>query len=112
MKFYNAAGFRRLIIRAESLTESPGLVDASFFIVDEYQDFTLAEQAFIVKLVEGCTGLLVVGDDEQVLYENLKSGTPSLIRELYRDDSTYTRSVCFHFVDAVAFISRPLPANS
>lgn len=93
-KYYNAAGFDDLIIRAESaLTESPGLVEAGFFIVDEYQDFNLAEQAFIVKLVENCTGLLVVGDDEQVLYENLKGGTPSLIRELYRDDTTYAKGM-------------------
>jgi superfamily I DNA/RNA helicase len=93
-KFYNAAGFDDLIIRAESaLTESPGLVEAIFFIVDEYQDFNLAEQAFIVKLVENCTGHLVVGDDEQVLYENLKSGTPSLIRELYSLDTTYAKAM-------------------
>lgn len=93
-KFYNAAGFDDLIIRAESaLTESAGLVDAGFFIVDEYQDFNLAEQAFIVKLVKNCTGLLVVGDDEQVLYENLKGGTPSLIRELYHEDSTYAKGM-------------------
>ncbi len=45
-KFYNAAGFDDLIIRAESLTRIPrlGLSMRSFFIVDEYQDFNLAER--------------------------------------------------------------------
>ena len=85
-RFYNAAGFADLVIRArDALREHPGLIDPSYFIVDEYQDFNEAENQLIDCLTKKAKGLLVVGDDEQVLYERLKSGDASLIRELYQD---------------------------
>jgi len=83
-QFYNAAGFADLILRAtQALTENPSLNQESYFIIDEYQDFNLSEEALINQLTENANGLLVVGDDEQVLYENLKSGDPTLIFKLY-----------------------------
>ena len=85
-KFYNAAGFPDLILRAiKALEENPDLNEKDYFIIDEYQDFNLSEKIFIDKLVNDSKGVLIVGDDEQVLYENLKSGTPTFIRELYKD---------------------------
>lgn len=85
-KFYNATGFADLIIRARiALEENSQLNDDDFFIVDEYQDFNLAEEALILQLVKGSKGLLVVGDDDQVLYEKLKSGKAKLIRRFYKD---------------------------
>jgi len=85
-RFYNAAGFADLIIRARiALEENPQLNDDDFFIVDEYQDFNLAEEALILQLVKGSKGLLVVGDDDQVLYEKLKSGKAELIRRFYKN---------------------------
>ncbi len=84
--FYNAAGFADLILRAkEALVENPQLNESDYFIIDEYQDFNSAEDAFINQLVNEPKGLLVVGDDEQVLYEKLKSGKPTLIRNLYQN---------------------------
>ena len=83
-QFYNAAGFSDLILRAQTaLVENPMLNEAEYFIIDEYQDFNLAEEALINQLTNNPKGLLVVGDDEQVLYEKLKSGKPTLIRNLY-----------------------------
>lgn len=85
-KFYNVAGFADLIIRARiALEENRDLNKDNFFIIDEYQDFNLAEEALILQLVNNAKGLLIVGDDEQVLYEKLKSGKATLIRRLYKN---------------------------
>lgn len=84
-QFFNAAGFADLILRAkDALTENADLNQSNYFIIDEYQDFNSAEDALINQLVNNPKGLLVVGDDEQVLYEKLKSGKPTLIRNLYQ----------------------------
>jgi superfamily I DNA/RNA helicase len=85
-KFFNAAGFADLIVRAiDALIENPELRESDYFIIDEYQDFNSAEDALINLIVGESNGLLVVGDDEQVLYEKLKSGKPTLIRTRYRE---------------------------
>ncbi len=85
-QFYNAAGFADLILHAtKALAENSTLNEDAYFIVDEYQDFNLAEEALINQLADNPKGLLVVGDDEQVLYEELKSGKPTLIRNLYKN---------------------------
>ena len=86
-QFYNAAGFADLILRAkDALAENANLNESDCFIIDEYQDFNASEDALINQLVNDPKGLLVVGDDEQVLYEKLKSGKPTLIRNLYRNN--------------------------
>ncbi len=86
-KFYNAAGFADLILRAKAaLAENANLNESDCFIIDEYQDFNASEDALINQLVNNPKGLLVVGDDEQVLYEKLKSGKPTLIRNLYQNN--------------------------
>lgn len=86
-QFYNAAGFADLILRAkDALAENANLNESDCFIIDEYQDFNTSEDALINQLVNNPKGLLVVGDDEQVLYEKLKSGKPTLIRNLYRNN--------------------------
>lgn len=86
-KFYNAAGFADLILRAkDALVENSQLNESNYFIVDEYQDFNSAEDALINQLANEPKGLFVVGDDEQVLYEKLKSGKPTLIRNLYQNN--------------------------
>jgi superfamily I DNA/RNA helicase len=83
-QFYNVAGFADLILRAtQALEENSDLNENDHFVIDEYQDFNLAEEALINQLVNNPKGLLVVGDDEQVLYEKLKSSKPTLIRNLY-----------------------------
>ncbi|NLZ96768.1 MAG: ATP-dependent helicase [Candidatus Magasanikbacteria bacterium] len=85
-QFYNAAGFADLILRAkDALVENTNLNKSSYFIIDEYQDFNSAEDALINQLANNPKGLFVVGDDEQVLYEKLKSGKPNLIRDLYKN---------------------------
>jgi superfamily I DNA/RNA helicase len=83
-RFYNAAGFSDLILRArEALAESPDLNQHHCFIFDEYQDFNAAEEHLLEQLTDAANGTLIVGDDDQVLYETLKSGKASLIRAIY-----------------------------
>jgi len=85
-KFYNVASFADLILRAtEALVQNYELDGNNYFIVDEYQDFNRSENEFINQLTVGSKGLLIVGDDEQVLYEELKSGNPELIRATYKE---------------------------
>lgn len=87
-QFYNAAGFADLILRAnDALAENAELNESTYFIIDEYQDFNSAEDILINQLVSEPNALLVVGDDEQVLYEKLKSGKPTLIRNLYQNNN-------------------------
>jgi superfamily I DNA/RNA helicase len=85
-KFYNAAGFADLIIRAtDALAETPKLNEHQLFIIDEYQDFNAAEEKLLEQITGETKGKLIVGDDDQVLYETLKSGKASLIRAIYAD---------------------------
>jgi len=85
-QFYNAAGFADLILRAkDALVENTALNNSNYFIIDEYQDFNSAEDALINQLINEPNGLLIVGDDEQVLYEELKSSNPTLIQNRYQN---------------------------
>lgn len=87
-KYYNAAGFADLIIHARvALSENVTLKNHEYFIIDEFQDFNKAEEKLINELTSGATGVLIVGDDDQVLYDKLKSGRASIIRDAYRDES-------------------------
>lgn len=95
-KFYNAVGFADLILHApKALLENRSLIKHQFFIVDEYQDFNTAEEKFIKELTISNSGILIVGDDDQVLYEKLKSGKAELIRNLYQDTSFTTAMLPF-----------------
>ena len=85
-RFYNAAGFADLILHATyALSENEELKEYQFFIIDEYQDFNQAEENLIGELTTRGEGKLIVGDDDQVLYDKLKSGKAQLIRGIYTD---------------------------
>jgi len=109
-KFYNASGFADLILRAKiALEENTSLNSNGYFIIDEYQDFNLAEDSFINQLSLNAKGLLIVGDDEQVLYENLKSGKADLIRNKYNDKNIINAMLpfcgrcSFHITKAISY---------
>ena len=83
-QLYNAAGFSDLILRArDALAKNPDLNQHHCFIFDEYQDFNTSEEHLLEQITEATKGTLIVGDDDQVLYETLKSGKASLIRTIY-----------------------------
>ena len=95
-RFYNAVGFADLIIRAtDALAENPKLNEHQFFVIDEYQDFNAAEEKFLEQITGETKGKLIVGDDDQVLYETLKSGKASLIRAIYADHAVVNAMLPF-----------------
>jgi superfamily I DNA/RNA helicase len=95
-QFYNAAGFSDLILRArDALAENPALNEHQFFIVDEYQDFNAAEEHLLDQIAGSAEGRLTVGDDDQVLYEQLKSGKAALIRAIYTDKAVVKAMLAF-----------------
>lgn len=114
-QFYNAAGFADLIIRAREATEErTALVPEQYFIIDEYQDFNRAEEAFLDQLIRDAKGVLVAGDDDQVLYE-FKEGDPRLVRARYADNLfwnamlPYCSRCGFHITKASAAFIRQHP---
>ncbi len=95
-RFYNATGFSDLIVRArDALAENPGLNQHDCFIFDEYQDFNAAEERLLEKITDTAEGTLIVGDDDQVLYETLKAGKASLIRAVYTDTAVVNAMLPF-----------------
>ncbi len=78
----------------QSLDEPPGwIARIEHFLVDEYQDFNRAEQAFIATLATTVKSMVIVGDDDQSLYSG-RGGAPDGLRELY----------CFDDVDQVSLV--------
>jgi superfamily I DNA/RNA helicase len=95
-QFYNAAGFADLIIRAtDALAENPKLNTHQFFIIDEHQDFNAAEEKILKQITGEKKEKLIVGDDDQVLYESLKAGKASLIRGIYADHAVVNAMLPF-----------------
>ncbi len=91
--FYNAISFPDLILLAtEAVNQNATLTQDTMFIIDEFQDFNLAEDGLIGAITQGSSGLLLVGDDDQVLYDKLRRGHPSIIRAYYRD-SRFTKAM-------------------
>jgi superfamily I DNA/RNA helicase len=87
-QFYNALTFADLIVFAtRALLENTSLAENTLFIIDEFQDFNLAEEALIQALAAESAGLLLVGDDDQVLYDKRRRAHASIIRRYYNDRS-------------------------
>ena len=53
-------------------------------LIDEYQDFNIAEQVFLRLISESVTSCAVVGDDDQSIYSG-RGASPNGIRELVQD---------------------------
>ena len=119
-QYYNAAGFADLILRArDALAENAELSEHQYFIFDEYQDFNASEEGLLGKITKNATATLLVGDDDQVLYETLKEGKASLIRTIYADKHTVNAMLpfcgrCdFHITRAASYFIKQGPdANS
>ena len=85
-QFYNAVGFAHLIALArQAAEETATLVEHRLWIIDEYQDFNIAEDHLIRVLINGANGVLMAGDDEQALYQTLKASSPDIIVGHYND---------------------------
>jgi hypothetical protein len=85
-EFYNALTFHDLILFAtKAVRENSELVEDTLYIIDEFQDFNLAEDALIREITAESPAQLLVGDDDQVLYDQLKRAHASILRGYYTD---------------------------
>ena len=83
--YYDGVDFDDSVFRVyEQLKANPDLVKTyDLVLIDEYQDFNRMEAAFIDLLAER-SPIVVVGDDDQALYSQLRGASWDFIRELHR----------------------------
>lgn len=62
------------------------------FLIDEYQDFNIAEQFFLRSILESVVSCAVVGDDDQSIYRS-RGASPNGIRGLVQDPRVNTISL-------------------
>lgn len=86
--FYNAVGFADMIVTARiAVEENPDLITQSHWIFDEYQDFNTAEDRLVETVTADAIAVLLAGDDDQALYQQLKRSHPEIIKNYYEDGS-------------------------
>lgn len=93
--FYNLVTFADSIVRAYKilLTEKE-ILDYEKVIVDEYQDFNVAEQKLVKKIFEFAKGGIIAGDDDQSIYSR-KQAHPDNITSLIDDKNWEKRTIPF-----------------
>ena len=90
--YYGHYGFSDMVFAAVKYFEKDKnkIPDFTQVVVDEFQDFNTLEVSLIDLLAEK-SPVLLVGDDDQALYESLKSASPKHIRQRHNEeDSGYT----------------------
>lgn len=82
--FYDAVGFDDCVYRVvRAFSDNSNLIPIyDLVLVDEYQDFNALEVALIDHLASK-SNIVVVGDDDQALYDQLRDASPEYIRELF-----------------------------
>ncbi|MEW6217779.1 MAG: UvrD-helicase domain-containing protein, partial [Candidatus Bipolaricaulota bacterium] len=80
-RYYGHYGFSDLVYTVVLCFErNPERIPAyDQIVVDEFQDFNALEVA-LIELLATKSPILIVGDDDQALYESLKSASPDHIR--------------------------------
>lgn len=87
-RYYNAASFPEMILLAQhALEENAELFSCDCVIVDELQDFNKLERCLLETILRNAHSWLMAGDDDQVLYDELKQSTRDLIVDVYNDHS-------------------------
>ena len=84
--FYNAVGFDDSVYRVLQYFKS-GFGEPPQYeqvVIDEFQDFNRLEVAFIEE-IEKVNPILIVGDDDQAIYYDLKNASSDFIREKAKD---------------------------
>jgi superfamily I DNA/RNA helicase len=87
-RYYNAASFAEMILVAQQALEAnTELFACDCVIVDELQDFNKLERCLLETILRHARSWLMAGDDDQVLYDELKQSTRDLIVDMYNDQS-------------------------
>lgn len=82
LEFYNAVDWADVLHKTIDLIDSYGDVETEihsktkYLLVDEYQDLSPLEQEFVEKICGDVTGLCIVGDDDQCIYETFRFAAP------------------------------------
>lgn len=84
--FYNAVGFNDSVYRMLQYFKSGSGEPPQYeqVVIDEFQDFNRLEVAFIEE-IEKVNPILIVGDDDQAIYYDLKNASSDFIREKAKD---------------------------
>lgn len=100
-KYYDHYGFSDIVYAAVLYFEQhPDKIPSyDLVVVDEFQDFNALEVS-LIDLLAARNPILLAGDDDQALYESLKSASPKHIRD--RHSRAMTGYACF----ALPFCSR------
>lgn len=105
--YYNAVGYDDSILRVyKSLNDEKNINEKyKLIIVDEYQDFNLLETAVLTNIINS-NPALVVGDDDQALYCQLRDSDPDFIRELFNghDFENFELPFCLRCPNAVIVV--------
>lgn len=88
------------IIEASRLLNEYGLPDwlsnMHHLLIDEYQDFNIAEQLFLQEIIKNSHSTVIVGDDKQSIYSS-RGGSPegliTLITTQFFDQVTYIENL-------------------
>jgi len=94
--YYDAASFDDSVFRAYTALRAQAEEVSSYglLLVDEYQDFNRLEVEFL-QLLGTVSPIVVAGDDDQALYSQLRSSSPTYIRNLYAGGEYETFSLPF-----------------
>jgi superfamily I DNA/RNA helicase len=96
--FYAYYGYADIVFAAVKYFEKKKDKIPAFqqVVVDELQDFNLLEICLIDLLAEK-SPILLAGDDDQALYESLKSASPKHIRQRHNDNSFGYEAFCLPY---------------
>ncbi|QQS16048.1 MAG: ATP-dependent helicase [Candidatus Moraniibacteriota bacterium] len=94
--YYNAVGHDDAVYRVLQSFKKDSSVIPTYgqIVVDEYQDFNLLEVSFLEELSK-LSPTLIVGDDDQAVYEDLKDASPRFIRNKASDKNFIRFSLPF-----------------
>ncbi len=101
--YYNATGYDDSVFRVFTALEGGIIFPIKYrlVIVDEYQDFNLLETSVLSHVIKE-NRVLVVGDDDQALYCELRNSNPEYIRNLFKEGyETFDLPFCLRCPDSV-----------
>lgn len=97
-RFYRLVDWDQAVPLAQKLYRDPAnrqpwLTEIHHALIDEYQDFNQAEQAFIATLLTDVMSMVVVGDDNQSIFSS-RGASPTGIADLFQSNNVDQVSLC------------------